>query len=270
MTLYNSIGQNYNLTRQADARIVERLINLLNLPKGSTIADVGAGTGNYSNVIAQRGYRVVAIEPSEVMRNQSQAHPHVSWLTAAAEQIPLPDNAVDGAIVMLALHHFSDIVRGISEINRIVASKIVIFAFEQSKIPDFWLTDYFPDFISDTLDTFPNTKEIAQTFSRITQTEVNIIPFLLPRDLKDLFAAAGWCQPEIYLKPQIRNGISTFSKMSEKNLKAGISRLATELDNGVWQQKYGNLLQQDYFDAGYRILVNHSLPLTKRIPDGSC
>lgn len=256
MSLYNSIGQNYNRTRQADSRIIDRLISLLNLPKGSTIADVGAGTGNYSNAIAQSGYRVVAIEPSQIMQSQKQVHPNVTWLTAAAEQIPLPDNAVDGAIVMLALHHFDDINRGISEIDRIVATgKIVIFAFEQSKIPDFWLADYFPDFISDTLDTFPNTNKIAQIFSQITKKEVEIIPFLLPPNLKDLFAAAGWCKPEIYLNPEIRNGISTFNKMPAKNLKAGISKLATELGNGVWQQKYGYLLQQDCFDAGYRILV---------------
>ena len=256
MSLYNSIGQNYNRTRQADSRIVDRLISLLNLPQGNTIADVGAGTGNYSNAIAQAGYRVVAIEPSQVMQNQRQPHPNVSWLTAAAEQIPLPDRAVEGAVVMLALHHFSNIERGISEINRIVATgRIVIFAFEQSKIPDFWLADYFPDFITDTLDTFPNTKDIAQMLDRITQKEVEIIPFLLPPDLNDLFAAAGWCQPEIYLNPRIRNGISTFNKMPVKNLEAGISKLATELDNGVWQQKYGYLLQQDCFDAGYRILA---------------
>ncbi|HEY9770584.1 MAG TPA: hypothetical protein V6C71_19170 [Coleofasciculaceae cyanobacterium] len=47
MTLYNSIGKGYKSTRQLDYRIVDRLINLLDLPIGSTIADVGAGTGNY-------------------------------------------------------------------------------------------------------------------------------------------------------------------------------------------------------------------------------
>ena len=78
MTLYNSIGQNYNRTRQADSRIVDRLIDLLNLPKGTTIADVGAGTGNYSNAIAIQGYRVVAIEPSQVMQSQRQFHPNVT------------------------------------------------------------------------------------------------------------------------------------------------------------------------------------------------
>ena len=85
---------------------------MLDLPIGSTIADIGAGTGNYSNEVANRGYQVVAIEPSQIMQSQRQEHPNVSWVTAAAEQIPLPDNAVDGALIMLALHHFNDLNKG--------------------------------------------------------------------------------------------------------------------------------------------------------------
>jgi len=256
MTLYNHIGKGYNNTRQADPKIVKQLISLLDLPQGSTIADVGAGTGNYSNAIAELGYRVIAIEPSEVMQNQGKKHPHVSWLTAAAEKIPLPNNAVDGVVAMLALHHFNDIDRGIQEIARISSTgKIVLFAFEQSKIPDFWLTDYFPYFIEDTLNTFPSTQEIAQTITKITQKEVTLIPFLLSTNMSDLFAASGWCQPEIYLDAQVRNGISTFAKMPANDLKLGLKRLATDLDNGIWFKKYGYLLKQKNYDAGYRILV---------------
>ncbi len=256
MTLYNSIGRGYNRTRQPDKRIVDESIGLLELPAGKTIADIGAGTGNYSNAIADRGYQVIAIEPSLTMQSQAQPHSNVSWITAASESIPLADNTVDGAIVMLALHHFQDIALGIKEINRIVAGgNIVIFAFEQSKIPDFWLTDYFPYFINDTLNTFPSTKVIAQQIKQITQKQVEIIPFLLPTDLSDLFAASGWHRPEIYLNASVRNGISTFSKMPSEELEWGINKLATELDNGVWLQKYGQIQQLQMYDAGYRIFV---------------
>jgi ubiquinone/menaquinone biosynthesis C-methylase UbiE len=256
MTLYNSIGEGYNQTRQPDNRIVEQLLNLLDLPPGKIIADVGAGTGNYSNAIAEKGYQVIAIEPSRIMQRQAQQHPQVSWITAVAEDIPLPDQSVDAAIIMLALHHFQDLTMGIKEINRIVSTgKIVIFAFEQHKIPDFWLTDYFPYFILDTLDIFPDTKAIAQDVSQITNKPVEIIPFLLPPDLNDLFAAAGWYQPEIYLDPKVRNGISTFAKMSLNELTQGIEKLSTDLNNGVWLQKYGYLKQQTEYDAGYRFIV---------------
>ena len=222
MTLYNSIGKNYNSTRKPDPRIVKRLLELLDLPQGSTIADVGAGTGNYSRAIADLGYKVVAIEPSEVMRNQAIPHPHISWLAGSAEQIPLGDRTVDGVIVMLALHHFSNLEQSLKEINRISRTgKMVLFAFEQVKIPEFWLTDYFPYFIRDTLTTFPSTQKIAQAIGKISQKEVIIIPYLLPPNLSDLFAASGWCKPEIYLDEQVRKGISSFAKMPANELKAG-------------------------------------------------
>ncbi|MEM7594251.1 MAG: class I SAM-dependent methyltransferase [Cyanobacteria bacterium P01_A01_bin.83] len=256
MTLYDSIGGNYNSTRKPDYRIVEQLVNLLNLPRGSTIADVGAGTGNYSYTIANLEYQVIAIEPSQVMQSQRQHHPLIRWITAVAEQIPLPDNAVDGVLIMLALHHFDEINLAIAEINRISRTgKIVIFAFEQSKIPDFWLTEYFPGFINDTLNTFPSTQELAQIINNITHHTVDIIPFLLPTDLSDLFAASGWCRPEIYLDSQVRHGISTFAKMSANELNSGLKKLKSDIDHGIWHQKYGHLLEQEYYDAGYRILV---------------
>lgn len=256
MTLYNAIGQGYNDTRKPDLRIVDQLIELLDLPVNSAVADIGAGTGNYSNAIAERNYQIIAIEPSILMQSQKKSHSKVTWLTASAEQIPLADNAVDGAIVMLALHHFQNISAGIQEINRIVrGGNIVIFAFEQSKIADFWLTEYFPYFIRDTLQTFPSTKEIASTITDITQRTVRIIPFLLPQDLSDRFAAAGWCQPEIYLDPEIRKGISSFAKMPQVELQLGLKKLTKDIDSGAWSKKYGYLQQQQKYDAGYRIIV---------------
>ena len=255
MTLYDSTGQGYNLTRQPDSRIVDRLIGLLNLSPGKTIADVGAGTGNYSNAIANSGYKIIAIEPSQAMRSQAQPHKDVRWVNAAAESIPLEDNIVDGAIVMLALHHFQDLDAGINEIDRITQEKIVIFAFEQSKIADFWLTDYFPYFIQDTLKTFPEPEAIAKKIEQTTNKQVEITPFLLPNDLSDMFAAAGWYKPEIYLNFRVRQGISTFSKMPPDELKKGLNRLEAELNNGLWFEKYGKIKQQQTYDAGYRIFT---------------
>ena len=106
MTLYDTIGQGYARTRASDHRITDRLVGLLNLPSNATILDVGAGTGKYARAFADRGYSVIALEPSEVMQAQSEPHSGVSFIRATAESIPLPDDSVDGAIVVLAVHHF--------------------------------------------------------------------------------------------------------------------------------------------------------------------
>jgi hypothetical protein len=45
---------------------------------------------------------------------------------------------------------------------------------------------------------------------------------LLPKDLTDLFAAAGWCRPEIYLNAEVQKGISSFAKISPNELETGI------------------------------------------------
>ena len=77
MTLYDSIGVGYSETRRADPRIVRGLCEALDLPDSATILDVGAGTGKYSRALADRGFTVLAIEPSEVMRAQSIPHRRV-------------------------------------------------------------------------------------------------------------------------------------------------------------------------------------------------
>ena len=53
------------------------------LPENPGIAcDIGAGSGRDANWLAARGWDVIAVEPSNEMRQaaQKQAHPNVTWL----------------------------------------------------------------------------------------------------------------------------------------------------------------------------------------------
>jgi precorrin-6B methylase 2 len=60
METYDLIGTNYTVTRQADPRITMAIITALDLPRSSTVVDIGAGTGNYSVELAQAGFHVHA------------------------------------------------------------------------------------------------------------------------------------------------------------------------------------------------------------------
>jgi len=162
MVSYDQIGSGYSRTRRADARIVERITALLSLPIGSRVVDIGAGTGNYSNAIAEKGYQVVAVEPSAAMRYQAQAHSSVVWQAGCAEALPLNDAAVDGAICILAFHHFSDHRQALREARRVTGGgPIVLFTWEPRVFRTFWLFDYFPDIREDDGEMFPPIESVA-------------------------------------------------------------------------------------------------------------
>jgi ubiquinone/menaquinone biosynthesis C-methylase UbiE len=258
MALYDSIGKTYAQTRKSDRRIASALLNILSTSPASMIADIGAGTGSYSMMLAQNGYQVIAIEPSPIMRNQATSHSAIQWIDASAEQLPLPDQSIDVAIVMLAFHHFRDYRQALREMHRVTRTgRIVLLTYDPAMIASFWLTEYFPAFISDVESTFlPITTLIAEIQSSVS-TNVSVSPFALPFDLADSFAAVGWARPEIYLNSSIRNGISSFAKFDSIEVNEGLSRLQNDLESGQWDQNYGHLRNQTHCDVGYRFVYTN-------------
>lgn len=249
--LYDSIGKTYTTTREADHRITERLVSLLGLPSGSAILDVGAGTGNYSHELAAHGYEVTALEPSKVMREQGKLHSRLIWREGAAEHLPFAEQAFDGVVMTLCLHHFIDWRQSIREARRVVGpGPVVILTFDPERNADFWLLDYFPCFRAKDSQCFPKMEEFRR-FSEEHGITCDVAPFLLPPDLKDHFAAAGWARPEIYLEENFRAGISSFAKASEKDVQRGLTSLAQDLKSGEWDRRYSAYRSATALDVGY-------------------
>jgi hypothetical protein len=121
-------------------------------------------------------------------------------------------------------------------------------------ISSFWLTKYFPSFIKDVESTFLPIPQLMDEIKTVVGHVVNAIPFSLPHDLSDSFAAVGWARPELYLDSSIRNGISSFAKIDTDELDHGLSQLREDLEKGVWDQAYGHLRQQKQYDVGYRFV----------------
>jgi SAM-dependent methyltransferase len=102
----------------ADA--VARLAAELDIGAGRTVLDLAAGTGKLTRLLAERGARLVAVEPSEAMRTEfSAVLPDVPVHEGTAEHIPLPDALVDAVVVAQAFHWF-DAPRALEEIARIL------------------------------------------------------------------------------------------------------------------------------------------------------
>jgi len=250
---YDTIGVDYARHRRADPRLVDAIVRLLDLAPGSTVADVGAGSGNYGRALADRGFVVKAVEPSKVMRAQAAAHAGVEWLPGVAESLPLPDRSVDGIVCVLAWHHLQSPESAVREMVRASPGPFVILTCDPRAAESLWLSDYFPEIFEDGHVLFPPLAEVEALFrgaGRTTSTAV----FLLPHDLEDLFLAAGWRRPELYLDPDVRGSMSVFAAESTDYVAPRVERLRADLETGAWREKHGAILGRTEFDAGYRFI----------------
>jgi ubiquinone/menaquinone biosynthesis C-methylase UbiE len=254
MTLFNTIGKTYNKTRIADEQIISELTKLIDLEYGSMIADIGAGTGNYSVALANAGFKIKAIDPSMIMQSHSQQNSNIEWIIGCAEDLPLQTGSVDGVISILALPHFLNIERAFNEMARVLKKgQIVIFTFDPKIGKKTWLYNYFP-FLWDKFSHIPTVEDMAKKISNCTDLSSQVIPFKLPPDLKDNFAAAAWREPYRYLNEDYRSNISSFRMTDFATVGSGVKRLAADLENGRWEKLYGEVLQMDKIDAGYYFL----------------
>ena len=84
-------------------------------------ADIGAGTGKMSELLARGGLLVDAVEPSEAMRAQASSIEGVTWHDGVAEETGLPNDVYD-IIVFAQSWHWMDPERAGHEAARILAS----------------------------------------------------------------------------------------------------------------------------------------------------
>ncbi|MGB3730802.1 class I SAM-dependent methyltransferase [Microbacterium sp.] len=92
------------------------------LPAGSRrVADVGAGTGKLTRVVADAAdAEVVAVDPDAAMLAKLRAAvPGVPTFVGAAESLPLPDASLD-AVVLGQAWHWVDPVVASAEVGRVV------------------------------------------------------------------------------------------------------------------------------------------------------
>ena len=83
-------------------------------------ADIGAGTGKMSELLASGGLLVDAVEPSEAMRAQASSIEGVTWHAGVAEETGLPNGVYD-IVVFAQSWHWMDPERAGLEAARILA-----------------------------------------------------------------------------------------------------------------------------------------------------
>lgn len=241
--LYDTIGEQYSHHRQPDSRIAAIIMH--ELGECRSIVNIGAGVGSYEPTDRE----IVAVEPSRVMISQ-RPNRIVPIVQARAESLPFGDNSFDCAMAILTLHHWSDVERGLQEAIRVSSKRIVLLTWV-GFTTHFWLLDYFPEIKRIDEPMFPS---IGQLSAYLGSVHTEVVP--VPHDCTDGFLCAYWRRPEAYLDKNIRRAISTFSRIG--NIAPGLERLESELKSGLWHDRYGELLDKQKVDYGYRVVVSEA------------
>lgn len=93
-------------------------------PEDGPVLDVGAGTGLFSNALADWfDTRVVGVEPSDAMRRRAilkRSHPRVTYVGGEGEHLPLRNSSCPCAWLSTVVHHFRDLRAAARELRRVL------------------------------------------------------------------------------------------------------------------------------------------------------
>lgn len=248
-SLYDRLGRQYDRTRRADARIVDRLSTHLGLQANGAYVDVGCGTGNYTCALAARAGRWYGIDASTAMLAAARDKcDTVSWCQARVAHLPLANGSVEGAICTLAVHYFGPLAVAFGEIRRVLARGcFVIFTSTRRQLRRFWLNHYFPEMMARASARMPDVSELQQALATAGFTDVHTEPFEVPPDLVDWFVFGGKHRPELYLQAENRQAMSPFLQLAQPGqVESGLARLRADIESAQIER----VTQRYEHDAG--------------------
>lgn len=110
---------------------------------GSTVADLGAGTGKLARALLALGAHVLAVEPVAAMRTElADLLPAVQVVDGTAEDLPLPAESLDAVTAAQSFHWF-DAQGALSEAHRVLRPGgfvVVLFNTQDETVP--WVAEW--------------------------------------------------------------------------------------------------------------------------------
>lgn len=124
---------------------ITKILRLNNSSQKFKILDLGCGNGIASYALASLGHNVVAVDPdnsADVGLTAAQKlgsvvdNGSISTVQAFAESLPFPDSTFNIVYARQALHHFSDLYKGLAECSRVLKPNGLLLATREHVVND--------------------------------------------------------------------------------------------------------------------------------------
>lgn len=121
--MFDTIAPRYDLVNRVmtfglDVRWRNRTVGDLELPTGSTIADLACGTGDFCRTLEAGGHRPIGFDLAFGMLTHARTEAPLVHGDALA--LPLPDHSIDGVTCGFALRNFVELDPFFAELARVV------------------------------------------------------------------------------------------------------------------------------------------------------
>ena len=161
---------------------------------GARIGDIGAGTGIFARAFVEwfPDVTVVAVEPSDAMRERAQAkraHPRIEYRAGTAEDLPVEDGALDVAWLSAVVHHIDrrsaarSLMRALSP-----GGHLLIRGAWPGRTERITLFQYFPTAAEKLAETYPPLVTVVGelTEAGFEYVSVTAVPQTSARNLEEL------------------------------------------------------------------------------------
>ena len=125
-------------TPEANARLIDAFKRLTGLPRGAKVADLGCGSGAFTEMLRREGYDAVGVDisPKLVAVGKSK-YPGLNLIEGDVEHLPFETGSYDGVLLSGLVHHFPDPRKCAAETSRILRPGGRFMAFDPNRMNPF-------------------------------------------------------------------------------------------------------------------------------------
>lgn len=128
-------------TPAAKQRLIAAFIRMSGLPRGARVADIGCGSGTFTELLRQSGFSSIGLDisPKLVALGRTK-FPGLEFIEGDAERLPFETESLDGVLLSGLVHHFPDPRRLAAEACRVLKPGGRFVAFDPNRMnPFMWL-----------------------------------------------------------------------------------------------------------------------------------
>lgn len=170
-------------TPNSNAKLIAAFRRLTELRDGARVGDLGCGSGAFTELLRQAGYKAVGVDISpKLIALGRNKYPGLELVEGDVENLPFETASFDGLLLSGIVHHFPDPRRFAAEVFRVLRPGGRFMAFDPNRMnPFMWLyRDHSSPFYSSV---------------GVTENERPI----LPRQVAGIFEEAGFRVSTDYL-----------------------------------------------------------------------